>query len=36
VPRASFAIPDGTTISIPAGGARDRYGNTNARAVTIR
>jgi neutral ceramidase len=29
-------IPAGAHVSIPAGGARDRYGNTNARAVRIR
>ncbi|GAB4013432.1 neutral/alkaline non-lysosomal ceramidase N-terminal domain-containing protein [Nocardioides ultimimeridianus] len=31
-----FAVPAGTHVSIPAGAARDRYGNTNATAVTIR
>ncbi|HJQ04413.1 MAG TPA: neutral/alkaline non-lysosomal ceramidase N-terminal domain-containing protein [Nocardioides sp.] len=31
-----FAVPAGTHVSIPAGAARDRYGNTNAAAVTIR
>ncbi|GAB3866032.1 ceramidase CerN [Nocardioides maradonensis] len=31
-----FAVPAGTHVSIPAGAARDRYGNTNPTAVTIR
>jgi neutral ceramidase len=31
-----FPIPAGGTVSIPAGGARDRYGNTNPQAVRVR
>ena len=31
-----FRIPAGRSVVVPAGGARDRYGNTNARALTIR
>jgi hypothetical protein len=32
----SFPIPAGASVSIPAGGARDRYGNKNPRSVQIR
>jgi hypothetical protein len=32
----AFRIPGGAHVSIPAGGARDRYGNTNHTAVRIR
>jgi hypothetical protein len=31
-----FPIPGGTSVVIPAGGARDSYGNTNPRPVTVR
>ena len=31
-----FPIPAGTSVVIPAGGARDRYGNTNAQALSVR
>jgi hypothetical protein len=30
---SAFAVPAGATI--PAGGARDRYGNRNAAATTV-
>jgi hypothetical protein len=33
---AAFPIPPGARVSIPARGARDRYGNTNPRAIRIR
>jgi neutral ceramidase len=33
---SAFRIPGGAHVSIPARGARDHYGNTNARAVRIR
>ncbi len=33
---SAFPIPAGAHVSIPAHGARDRYGNTNPRAVRIR
>jgi hypothetical protein len=28
---AAIEAPAGTPVTVPAGGARDRYGNTNAR-----
>ena len=31
-----FAIPAGAHVVVPAGGARDRYGNTNAARLVIR
>src|SRR5579884_3809762 len=31
-----FPIPAGASVTIPAHAARDRYGNTNARAITVR
>jgi hypothetical protein len=31
-----FRIPGGKHVVIPAGGARDAYGNTNPRPVTVR
>jgi hypothetical protein len=31
-----FWIPGGPSVTIPAGGARDRYGNTNPTAVKVR
>jgi hypothetical protein len=31
-----FPIPAGTTVSIPAHGARDPYGNTNANAIVLK
>jgi hypothetical protein len=33
---AEFPIPAGTTVSIPAGGARDPYSNTNAQAMAVK
>jgi hypothetical protein len=33
---AAFAIPAGGSIVIPAGAARDRFGNTNPSPVTVR
>jgi hypothetical protein len=32
----SFPIPKGRPVTIPAGGARDRYGNRNRRAIRVR
>ncbi|TCJ28357.1 neutral/alkaline non-lysosomal ceramidase N-terminal domain-containing protein [Nocardioides jejuensis] len=32
----ALAIPAGTDVTIPAGGAKDAYGNTNAKEVVIR
>lgn len=32
----AFPIPGGASVTIPAGGARDRYGNTNAGAIEVR
>ena len=29
------ARPDGATVSVPAGAARDRHGNRNGAAVTL-
>ena len=29
------AAPDGASVSVPAGAARDRFGNTNAAALTL-
>ena len=31
-----FAIPNGASVSIPARGVRDRYGNTNAQPLDVR
>ena len=31
-----FPVPAGTSVTIPAGGARDRYGNVNPQAVRVR
>ena len=31
-----FPIPAGASVTIPPGGARDRYKNTNARVIKIR
>ncbi|HEY1593012.1 MAG TPA: neutral/alkaline non-lysosomal ceramidase N-terminal domain-containing protein [Solirubrobacteraceae bacterium] len=31
-----FAVPDGSSVEIPAGGAHDRYGNTNAQPLDVR
>jgi neutral ceramidase len=31
-----FPVPAGTSVTIPARGARDRYGNTNPSAVQVR
>jgi hypothetical protein len=33
---SNFPIPAGTSVSIPAGGAHDRYGNTNPSSIRIR
>jgi hypothetical protein len=33
---SDFRIPPGASVVIPAGGAHDRYGNTNPRAVQAR
>ncbi len=33
---SAFPIPPGSRVTIPAGGARDRYGNTNPRSIRIR
>jgi hypothetical protein len=33
---SAFPIPAGASVTIPAGAARDRYGNTNPTAVTVR
>jgi hypothetical protein len=32
----TFPIPAGSAVSIPAGGARDRFGNANGQPLTIR
>ncbi|MER7556384.1 neutral/alkaline non-lysosomal ceramidase N-terminal domain-containing protein [Nocardioides sp. NPDC126508] len=32
----ALSVPSGTHVSIPVGGARDAYGNTNAEAVVLR
>jgi neutral ceramidase len=31
-----FPVPTGTSVTIPAGGATDRYGNRNPQPVTVR
>jgi neutral ceramidase len=31
----AFPVPEGATVVIPAGGARDRSGNVNATAITL-
>jgi hypothetical protein len=31
-----FVLPAGRSFTIAAGGARDRYGNTNAKALVVR
>ena len=33
---SSVAVPSGTSVVVPAGGARDPWGNSNATAVTVR
>jgi neutral ceramidase len=33
---SDFPIPRGAPVSIPAGGARDRYGNRNRRSIRIQ
>jgi hypothetical protein len=33
---ADFRIPAGASVTIPARGAHDRYGNTNPRAIKVR
>ncbi|HUE27711.1 MAG TPA: neutral/alkaline non-lysosomal ceramidase N-terminal domain-containing protein [Solirubrobacteraceae bacterium] len=33
---SSFPIPRGARVTIPAGGARDAYGNTNPRPIRVR
>jgi hypothetical protein len=32
----AFPIPAGASVVIPAGGARDLWGNTNSAAVVMR
>src|SRR5438270_525625 len=33
---SAFGVPAGTSIVIPAGGARDRWGNSNGQPLLIR
>jgi neutral ceramidase len=33
---SAFPVPAGVSVTIPAGGARDRHGNTNATAISVR
>jgi neutral ceramidase len=32
----NFPVPAGSSVSVPAGGARDLYGNRNGSAITVR